>query len=107
MTKDMTAPNWARKVAQLRRHMDELRAHGVRVIEPPDFDVPPSRRGRGRPLASGGTVPRGTAVILGEQGPELLVDGDGRVISDPSAIPGPSHSFGLGTARRSGDHGLS
>jgi hypothetical protein len=88
MTKDMTAPNWARTVARLRRNMDELRALGVRTIEPPDFDIPPSRR---RPLASGGPVLRGVAVILGDQGPETLVDWTGSPISP----------------RRSGDHGLS
>lgn len=42
--RDMTAANWARTLARLRRNMAELRDYGVRVSEPEGFDIPPERR---------------------------------------------------------------
>jgi hypothetical protein len=41
----MTSANWARTVRMLRRLMARLREHDVQVIEPPNFDTPPSMRG--------------------------------------------------------------
>jgi hypothetical protein len=76
MSRDMSAPNWARTLARLRRNIQELRAHDVQVIEPPDFELPPNRRGL---KASGGA--NGPAVILGEHGPELLLDRPGAPVS--------------------------
>jgi hypothetical protein len=67
----MSAPNWKRTLKRLRRLAAELRRHDVQVIEPPNFDLPPSKR-----YATGGPV-TGVAVILGEHGPEILVDRDG------------------------------
>jgi hypothetical protein len=40
----MTAANWARTLKRLRRLAEELRAHDVQVIEPPNFELPPGRR---------------------------------------------------------------
>jgi hypothetical protein len=85
MSKDMTKPNWARSVARLRRLAEILKANDFQVTEPPNFDKPPVER-----YAQGGPV-TGVAVILGEHGPEILMDRDGSPISP----------------RRSGDHGLS
>lgn len=70
MTRDMSAPNWARTYPRLMRYVLELREHGCQVILPPNFDQPPSRRAAG----SGA----GVAVMLGEHGPELLLDTDGK-----------------------------
>lgn len=45
----MTAPNWKRTLARLRRNIAELRQYEVQCTEPPNFDVPPSHRGLPRP----------------------------------------------------------
>jgi hypothetical protein len=42
--KDMSAPNWSRTYPRLQRNIAELRELGCEVVEPPDFDKPPSRR---------------------------------------------------------------
>jgi hypothetical protein len=88
MTKrDMTRPNWARTAARLRKMAAELRANNFKVFEPVNFDKPPAER-----HARGGAVSSGTAVVLGEDGPQLLAPWrEGLEISP----------------RRSGDHGLS
>jgi hypothetical protein len=69
----MTNANWTRTVRRLRRMATELANYGFEVIEPPSLDTPPAKRG-----TSGGPVPRTVAVILGEHGPEHLVDRSGR-----------------------------
>lgn len=71
MSRDMSAPNWARTLARLRRLAEELRRNDFEVIEPPNADLPPDRR-----YAQGGMVaqstapnkpvPVGMAVIVGE-----------------------------------------
>jgi hypothetical protein len=71
MSKDMSAPNWKRTLARLRRLAEELRRNDFEVIEPPNADLPPDKR-----YAQGGPV-TGVAVILSEHGPEVLVDRDG------------------------------
>jgi hypothetical protein len=72
MSKDMSAPNWARTLARLRRLAEELRRNDFEVIEPPNFDTPPDKRyAQGGMVAGVGYV---TAVILTEAGPEILVD---------------------------------
>lgn len=71
--RDMSAPNWARTVKRARKLAAELRALDCQVIEPPNFETPPARR-----LRSGGVIVTGVAVILGEHGPETLVDRAGR-----------------------------
>lgn len=65
----MSAPNWARTLARLRRNAQELREHDCQVIEPPNFETPPAHRGTSSGPASG------AAVLIGEHGPELLLDG--------------------------------
>jgi hypothetical protein len=72
ITKDMSAPNWARTLKRLRRMAQELRDHDVQVIEPPNFELPPGRR-----YAQGGLIDSATGVVVGERGPELLVGPDG------------------------------
>jgi len=67
MTRDMEPANWARTLPRLERNIAELRELGCQVTLPPDFRLPPSRRGRhiGRVEI---------AVIHRESGPELLLD---------------------------------
>lgn len=67
MSKDMSAPNWARTLGRLRRLAEELRRHDFQVIEPPNADLPPDKR-----YAQGLRPPTGMAVIVGEDGPVLL-----------------------------------
>lgn len=45
-TRDMTVPNWKRSVNKARRLIAELREidQDIQVIEPPNFETPPSRR---------------------------------------------------------------
>lgn len=71
-SRDMSAANWARTYPRLMRNIEELRELDCQVVTPPDFDKPPSKR-----LRTGGVV-TGVAVILGEHGPEVLVDRHGR-----------------------------
>jgi len=66
MSKDMSAPNWSRTLRRLRRLAEELRRHDFQVIEPPDVELPPSKR-----YAQSGP-PAGVAVVVGESGPVLL-----------------------------------
>jgi hypothetical protein len=72
--RDMTKPNWKRTAASLRKMAAKLRANDFQVIEPPNFDKPPAER-----YAQGGIV-TGVAVMLGEHGPETLVDRNGSPI---------------------------
>lgn len=67
---NMDAANWARTLARLRRNIEELRSYDCQVIEPPSFDRPPSTRG----LRAGGIVRGPVVTLVGEQGPEHLVD---------------------------------
>lgn len=68
--RDMDAANWARTLARLRRNIEELRSYDCQVTEPPNFDRPPSARG----LRAGGMVRGPVATLLGDQGPEHLVN---------------------------------
>jgi hypothetical protein len=52
-TRDMTAPNWARTLARLRRYAEELKAYDFQVKEPRNADVPPEWR-NGRNEGAGG-----------------------------------------------------
>lgn len=42
--RDMTEPNWKRRVNVCRRFARFLIEHDFQVIEPTNFDVPPSKR---------------------------------------------------------------
>lgn len=44
--RDMTAPQWARRVKHLRRLIAELREKDpdIQIIEPPNFETPPALR---------------------------------------------------------------
>jgi hypothetical protein len=66
----MEPANWARTLPRLERNIAELEELGCRVVRPPDFQLPPSRR---RKFKQGGPV-NGPAVLIGEHGPELLLD---------------------------------
>lgn len=70
--RDMTNANWKRTVGRLRRMARELRSYDYEVTEPANLDLPPRER-----LGNGGITPRTVAVILGEHGPEHLVDRSG------------------------------
>jgi len=67
MTRDMSAPNWARTVKRLQRYAQQLRQHDVQVIFPPDFETPPEKR-----YAQGGPVGAPRTYLIGEHGPEDL-----------------------------------
>lgn len=71
VSKDMTAPNWARTVRRLRKMIEELRSYDCEVREPDSFETPPSRR-----FAAGGIVNGGVLYLVGEHGPEGLVPKD-------------------------------
>jgi hypothetical protein len=65
---DLTRARWARTLNRLRRNAEELKAYDFQVIEPPNVELPPEKR-----YAQGGPVTT-TTVIIGEHGPEGLVD---------------------------------
>lgn len=43
-TRDMTFPNWARRVKRLRGYAEVLKAHDFQVAEPDGLEVPPPYR---------------------------------------------------------------
>lgn len=53
----------------------ELAANDWQVIEPPNAEVPPAKR-----LRSGGVVPAGAMVIVGEHGSEMKTLRPGQTI---------------------------